>query len=59
MSDPFDDWLTSNPHERDSCEEHDHYKPCPFCRVQTAERLYDRQREERHERDPSTGTTEQ
>ena len=47
MSDPFDQWLTSNPDDGELCEQHNGQPiPCAICRLDYLERLAEAIREE-------------
>lgn len=43
----YDDWLTTEPEDVETCEEHGRPVPCPVCRLEYAEQRAEAQREER------------
>ena len=50
MSDPLDDWLCTDPDDRELCEDHDRPLPCAICRANEYERRLEAYWEERGRR---------
>lgn len=46
MADPFDDWKTADPNDRDVCVDHGLVLPCAICKMEYEEYQQEREREE-------------